>query len=185
MHSSVREANLQALLLDDSEVHSHIGNLVKVYENICAEDVCRMRLANMVDVVHLMQQESNLVYDGTRLCESSLPDSVLIPFIRFLKRKQQATGGTTSLDSTLATAIHPEAKFLDKFSLRGVQYSTVKYRMHNSHIVFGHYQLDTSKAPSQPELGQIIYIFLHPGVSTPHTTPSKHKPLHPDLYLYV
>ena len=182
MHSSVREANLQALLLDDSEVRSHVGDLVEVYENICAEDVRGTRLAHMVDVVRLMQQEPNLVYDGTRLGESSLPDSVLIPFIRFLKLKQQATGDPTSLDSPPGTAIHPEAKFLDKFSLRGVQYSTAKYRTCNSHILFGHCRLGAPKAPSQPEPGQIIYIFLHSGVSTPHIAPPKHKPL---LYLCV
>jgi hypothetical protein len=173
MHSSIREANLQALLLDDSdsEVRSHVGDLVEVYKNICAEDVRGTRLAHMVDVVHLTQQEPDLVYDGTRLCESSIPDSVLIPFIWFLKRKQQATGDAPSLDSPPGATIHPEAKFLDKFSLRGVQYTTVKYRTRNSHILFRHYQSDASKAPSQPESepGQIISIFLHSGVSTPHS----------------
>ena len=116
MHSSIREANLQALLLDDSEVRSRIGNLVAVYENICAEDVCGTRLAHMVDAVHLTQQGPSLVYNGTHLCGSSLPDSALIPFIQFLKRKEQATGDTTSLDSPPGIAMHPEVKLLDKFS---------------------------------------------------------------------
>jgi hypothetical protein len=188
MHSSAREANLQALLLDDSEVRSHVGNLVEVYENICAEDVRGTRLAHMVDVVRLTEQEPNLVYDGTRLCKSNLPNSVLIPFIRFLKRKQ-ATGYATSLDGPPSTAIHPEAMFLDKFSLQGVQYSTMNYRTRNSHILFRHNQSDASKAPSQPEPGQITHIFLHSGVSAPHTalrtTPPTRRPLHPDLYLCV
>jgi hypothetical protein len=186
MHSSVREANLQALLLDDSEVRSHVGNLVEVYENICAEDVRGTRLAHMVDAVRLTQQEPSLVYDGTRrLCESSLPDSALIPFVQFLKCKQQATGDATSLDSPPGTAAHPKATFLDKFSLRGVQYSTEKYKTRNSHILFRHHQSDTPKVPSQLVPGQIIYIFLHSSVSTPYATPSEHKPLHPDLYLSV
>ncbi|KAF8470345.1 hypothetical protein DFH94DRAFT_604409, partial [Russula ochroleuca] len=49
MHSSIREANLQALLLDDSEVRSQVSNLVEVYESIRAEDVCGTCLAHMVD----------------------------------------------------------------------------------------------------------------------------------------
>jgi hypothetical protein len=95
---------------------AHVSDLVEVYKNICAEDVRGTRLAHMVDVVRLMQQEPDLIYDGTRLCESSIPDSVLIPFIRFLKRKQQATGDAAdapSLDSPPGATIHPEAKFLD------------------------------------------------------------------------
>ena len=193
MHSSVREANLQALLLDNSDVRSHVGDLVEVYEKICAEDVRGTRLAHMVDMDHVVRQGPNLVYDiRTRLHESSLPDSVSIPFIRFLKRKKQAAGDV-SLDSppglgTLpGTATHPDVKFLDKFSLRGVQYSTAKYRTRNSHILFGHHQADAPNVSSQslPEPGQIIYIFLHSGVSTtPHTT-SPNQPLHPDLYLCV
>lgn len=183
MHSSVREANLQALLLDDSEVRSQVGNLVEVYESIRAEDVRGTRLAHMVDAVHLTQQELNVVFDGARLCESSLPDYVLNPFIWFLKRKQQ--GDTADLNSPPGTAIHPGAKSLDKFSLQGVQYSTVKYRARNSHILFGRHQSDTSKAPSQPEPGQIMYIFLHSGVSTPRTAHPKHNPYHPNLYLCV
>jgi hypothetical protein len=181
MHSSIREANLQALLLDDSEVRSQVSNLVEVYESIRAEDVCGTCLAHMVDVVHLTQQEPNLVFDGAHLCKSSLPDYVLNPFIQFLKRKQQ--GDTADLNSPPGVAIHPGAKSLDKISLQGVQYSTVKYRAHNSHILFGCHQSDTSKAPSQPEPGQIMYIFLHSGVSTPRTAPPKHNPYHPNLYL--
>jgi hypothetical protein len=185
MHSSVREANLQALLLDNSEVRSHVGNLVEVYENICAEDVRGTRLAHMVDMDHVVQQGPKLVYDRACLRESSLPDSALLPFLRFLKRKKQAAGDATGQDSSPGTAMHPKVKLLDKFSLRGVQYSTEKYRTRNSHILFGRHQLDGPKAPSQSEPGQIVYIFLHSDVSTPHTTSPKHEPLHPDLYLCV
>ena len=188
MHSSVTEANLQALLLDSSEVRLHVGDLVEAYENICAEDVHGTRLAHMVDVDHVVRQGPNLVYD-TRTClhESSLPDSVSIPFIRFLTLKKQAAEDA-SLDSPPCTlpgiATHFAVKFLDKFSLRGVQYSTAKYRTRNSHIIFGHHQSDAPRVLSQPEPGQIIDIFLHSGVSTPHIASPK-QPLHPDLYLCV
>jgi hypothetical protein len=184
MHSSVREANLQALLLDNGEVRSHAGNLVEVYENICAEDVRGTRLAYMVDMDHVVQQGPKLVYDRTRLRKSSLPDSALIPFLRFLKRKKHAAGDATGQDSSPGTATRPEVQLLDKFSLRGVQYSTEKYRTRNSHILFRHRQSDGPETPSQPEPGpgQIIHIFLH---FTPPTTSPKHKPLDPDIYLCV
>jgi hypothetical protein len=183
MHSSVREANLHALLSDDSEVRSHVGNLVEVYEGIRAQDVRGTRLAHMVDAVHLTRQEPNLVYDGTRLRESNLPDSVLAPFVQFLNYKQQSTVDSTGRDNPPGTAIHPEAKFLGKFSLRGVQYSTVSCRARNSYILFRNFQSDSCNGPSEPEPGQITHIFIHSGVSTSHT-PSK-QPLHPDVYICV
>jgi hypothetical protein len=79
---------------------------------------------------------------------------------------------------------------LSSWTLRGVQYTTVKYRTRNSHILFRHYQSDASKASSQPESepGQIISIFLHSGVSTPHSTSPNlclcvrpYLPLRPEL----
>ena len=39
MRSSLREANFRAMLADDSEVCSHVGNLVEAYEAVHAEDV--------------------------------------------------------------------------------------------------------------------------------------------------
>jgi hypothetical protein len=181
MHSSVREANLQALLSDNSELSSHVGDLVEVYRNICAEDVRGTRLAHMVDMNHVVQQGPNLVYDRRRLRKSSLPDSALSPFLQFLKRKKQTTTkDATSQDGSPGTATHPEVKLLDKFSLRGVQYSTEKYRTRNSHIIFRHHQLDGPRAPSQAESGQIIHVFLH---STPHATVAT-SPKH-NLYLCV
>ena len=96
----MREANLQALLSDDSELHTHIGDLVRVYKNTHTEDVCRTQLAHIVDAVRLTQQEPgpNLIYDRTSLHISSLPDSVLALFVWFLTCKQQPTEGSTSLD---------------------------------------------------------------------------------------
>jgi hypothetical protein len=66
MHSSVREANLQALLSDNSELSSDVGDLVEVYRNICAEDVRGTRLAHMVDMNHVVQQGPNLAVVSTR-----------------------------------------------------------------------------------------------------------------------
>lgn len=187
MHSSTREANLHALLSDDSEVRSHVGNLVEVYEGIRAEDVRGTHLAHMVDAVHVTGQEPNLVYDRTRLRESDLPDIVLAPFVWFLNYKQQATPvDSTGRDNPPGTAIHPEAKFLDKFSLRGVQYSTVSCRTRNSHILFRNLPLDACNGPSEPQPGQITHVFFHSGVSTSHTLPKPRcKPLHPDVYICV
>ena len=180
MHSSAREANFQALLSDDCEVRAHVGELVEVYENIRAEDVRGTRLAHMVDAAHPMQQEPSLVYDRTRMRQSSLPDSVLTPFVRFLNCK------STNLDGPPDTAIPREARFLDKFSLRGVEYSTVRCRIRNSHVLFRHFEPDGSRASNQPEPGQITHIFLHSSVPTSYTPPKqKHKPLHPGFYLCV
>jgi hypothetical protein len=131
----------------------------------------------MVDMNRVVQQGPNLVYDTRRLHKSSLPDSALTPFLQFLKRKKQATKDAASQDGSPGTATHPEVKLLDNFSLRGVQYSTEKYRTRNSHIIFPHHQSDGPRAPSQAESGQIIHIFLH---STPHATSPKHN-----LYLCV
>jgi hypothetical protein len=182
MHSSAREANFQALLSDDRDVRTHVGDLVEVYENIRAEDVRGTRLAHMVDAAHPTQQEPSLVYDGTRMRQSTLPDSLLAPFVQFLNRKQQTAVRSTNLDGPPGTAISREAKFLDKFSLRGVEYSTVECRIRNSHVLFRHFEPDAS---NQPEPGQITHIFLHSFVSTSPRPPKNNEPLHPGIYLCV
>src|SRR6266702_889341 len=61
MCSSTREANLQALLEDNSEVHSHVGDLVEVYKGILAKDVRGTHLAHMTDTVHLTQKTAGLL----------------------------------------------------------------------------------------------------------------------------
>ena len=58
MHSSVREANFQALLSDDRELRSHVSDLVEVYDTIRTEDVRGTRLAHMV---HVTQSQPDLV----------------------------------------------------------------------------------------------------------------------------
>jgi hypothetical protein len=161
MHSSVREANFQALLSDDSEMRSHVSDLVEVYEAFRTEDVRGTRLAHMVDAAHVTQPQPDLVYDETRLRESRLPDSALAPFIQFLNCKYDVTAGSSNLNSLAHTIISPEASFLDSFSLRGVQYSTKSYRTRNSHILFRSFQGNASMAPGRSMPGQITHIFLH------------------------
>jgi len=91
---------------------------------------------------------------------------------------------STNLDGPPDTAIPREAKFLDKFSLRGVEYSTVRCRIRNSHVLFRHFEPDTSRASNQPESGQITHISSIP--LFPHHTPFLNiKPLHPGFYLCV
>jgi hypothetical protein len=49
----MREANFQALLSDDSEMRSHVSDLVEVYEAFRTEDVRGTRLAHIVDAAHV------------------------------------------------------------------------------------------------------------------------------------
>ncbi|KAH9019649.1 hypothetical protein EDB85DRAFT_1872998, partial [Lactarius pseudohatsudake] len=64
-------------------------------------------------------------------------------------------------------SVSPRAKLLDKFSLRGVQYSTASCQTRNSHILFKPPKPDSSEPLTHPEIGQIIHIFLHPQINTP------------------
>lgn len=189
MHSSAREANFQALLSDDSEMRSHVSDLVEVYEAIRTEDVRGTRLAHMVDAACVTQPQSDLVYDGTRLRELSLPDSVLASFVQFLGCKYQVTVGSSSLNSLAHTVISPEAKFLDSFSLRGVQYSTTSYRTRNSHILFRSFQSgdsgSKSKASSHSKPGQITHIFLHSLSPSPHSRGAHGGSCRPAVYVCV
>jgi hypothetical protein len=184
MHSSVREAKFRAILTDDSEVRSHVGNLVEAYEAVRTEDAHGTRLAHMVNAAHLTSQ--HLVYDGTRLHDSSLPGPVLETFIYFLEHRHQVTVDPTSLDSLRGSGISREDRFLDSFSLRGVQYSTVSHRTRNSHILFHSLQLgDAPTAPNLIEPGQITHIFLHFLPHSPHPTTVQGGPRRLDVYLCV
>jgi hypothetical protein len=178
MHSSVREANLRALLSDDSEVRSHVSELVEVYESILAEDVRGTRLAHMIDVVHPTQQTTDIAYDGKRLRESSLPDAILPVFAHFLSCKYQA------FEPVDATEVSLKTQFLDKFSLQGVQYSTATCRARDSHIFFRPSQM--SKLQACPEPGQITHIFVH-SHAPDHRSPlaSRGQIHHPSVYLCV
>ena len=151
MRSSTREANLQALLEDDSEVRLHVGDLVEVYKGILAEDVHGTRLAHMIDAVHLTQKTADVAYDENSLRESSLPDAILAVFRQFLHGKHLGLKDTDTVEgsSSSAAAASPMAKLLDKFSLRGVQYSTESRRARDSHVLFrsSQPQLEMSKPP--------------------------------------
>ena len=129
----------------------------------------------MVNVAHLTSQQ--LGYDRTHLHKSSLPGLALETFIRLLEHKHQATVDPTRLDGLRDSEISWEARFLDSFSLRGVQYSTVSHRTRNSHILFHPLQLsDASTAPNLPEPGQITHIFLHALPPSPHSITTQGGP---------
>lgn len=165
MHSFMREANFQALLSDDSEMCSHVSDLVEVYEAFQTEDVHKIHLAHMVDAAHVTQPQPDPAYDETHLHESKLPNSALASFIQFLNCKYNVTTGSSNPSSNLNSLAHTiislEASFLDSFSLQGVQYLTKNYRMHNSHILFWSIQGDASMAPGHSMPSQITHIFLH------------------------
>jgi hypothetical protein len=179
MHSSVREANLQALLSDNSEVRSHVGDLVEVYNTIHAEDVRGTRLAHMIDAAHLAQQTPDFAYDGKRVRESGLPDAILAVFIQFLNCKHPGLKAVEATEGPSSAAASPKAKLLDKFSLRGVQYSTATCRTRDSHVFF------RSPPMSTPQAGQITHIFLHSYVPAPRSPASRGQPHHPSVYLCV
>jgi hypothetical protein len=187
MHSSVREANFQALLSDDSEMRSHVRDLVEVYEAIRTEDVRGTRLAHMVHAAHPTQQPE-LVYDGMHLRDSSLPDSVLESFVQFLNCNHRTTAESSNLNSLIHPVVSTEAKFMNSISLRGVQYSTTNYRTRNSHVLFRPFRLGsttTGKALGHSKPGQITHIFLHslsPSPSSPTADGSSHNPY---VYLVV
>ena len=165
MHSFMREANFQALLSDDSEMCSHVSDLVEVYEAFQTEDVHKIHLAHMVDAAHVTQPQPDPAYDETHLHESKLPNSALASFTQFLNCKYNVTTGSSNPSSNLNSLAHTiislEASFLDSFSLQGVQYLTKNYRMHNSHILFWSIQGDASMAPGHSMPSQITHIFLH------------------------
>ena len=160
MRSSTREANLHSLLEDDSEVRSNIGDLVEVYKSILAEDVRGTRLAHMIDAVHFTQQTADIAYDGNSLRESNLPDAILAVFRQFLHCKYPGLREKDTADDYSVSS--PKAKVLDRFSLRGVQYSTASRRARDSHVFFRSPTESRSETSRSPEPGQIIHIFLDP-----------------------
>ncbi|KAH9008495.1 hypothetical protein EDB83DRAFT_2235405, partial [Lactarius deliciosus] len=153
MRSSIREANLKALLEDDSEVRSRVGDLVEVYKGILAKDARGTRLAHMIDVVHLTQKTADIAYDGNSLYESSLPDAILAAFRQFLHCKYPGLREEDATEGSSTPVASPEAKVLDRFSLHGVQYSTASRRACDSHVFFQ--SPHTGSEMSKPEPGQI------------------------------
>ena len=97
---------------------------METYREILAEDVRGTRLAHMIDAVHLTQQTADIAYDGNSLRESSLPDAILATFRQFLRCKHPGLRDEDTTENSSDIIVPPKAKVLDKFSLRGVQYST-------------------------------------------------------------
>lgn len=157
LHSSAREAKLEALLADNSEVQERVGELAKTYEAFLAEDVQGMRLAHLASTTRLMQQP-DIAFDEKGLRDLNLSDDMLLLLAQFLNQKHKTTkyhiGGSLS-------KISPNAKLLDKISLQGVQYSTVGRRTRNSHVLFRLPQTDTSGSSTRLKPGQITDIFIH------------------------
>jgi hypothetical protein len=169
MRSSAREAKLQALLFDHREMREGVDELVKVHQAFRAEDVRGTRLAHMVDMTQLTQQP-DFVFDETCLRDMSIPEAVLLPLARFLNRKHTTT--IYSSNGSSGISVSPNAKFLDKFSFRGVQYSTASCRVRNSHIFFRPPESDSTESLAKLEPGQIIYAFLHHQIRVDlHRTP--------------
>ena len=182
MHGSAREAKLQALLSDHSEVREQVGELTKTYESILAEDVRGTRLAHMVGATWLTQW-LDVAFDETRLLDSNLTDATLVLLAHFLNRKYRTSRYRSG--SSLRNILSTKAKLLDKFSLRGVQYSTAGSRTRNSHVFFRlPPQVDASESLAHPEPGQITDIFLHSQFGTPEARGEtrSHKP---SIYLCI
>ncbi len=175
MHSSAREAKLQALLSDHSEVCERVGELAKTYETFLTEDVQGTRLAHMVGTMQLVQQP-DIAFDETRLRDLNLTDAMLPLLAQFLNQKHRTT--LQHISGSLGDVVSPRAKLLDKFSLRGVEYSTTGSRTRNSHVLFRLPQIDASEPLAYPEPGQITDIFLYSQVSAP-------GPHHPSIYLCI
>jgi hypothetical protein len=163
MHSSAREAKLQALLFDHGEVREHVDELAKTYQAFLAEDTHGTRLAHMIEKAQLTQQ-LDFIFEETCLHDMILPDAVLLPFLQFLHQKHAST--THSTDRFPGLSVLPRAKFLDKFSFRGVQYSTASSRTRNSRVLLRPPKLDSSESLANPEAGQIIHAFLHSQINT-------------------
>jgi len=163
MCSSVKEAKLHALLFNNGKVDKQVNELVKTYQTFLTKDVCGTHLAHMIDMTQLTQQP-DLIFDEMCLHDMILPDAVLLPFSQFLHQKHATTIHST--DRSPSLLVLPRAKFLDKFSFRGVQYSTTRSWTRNSHVLFRPPKLDSSESLTNPEPGQIIHAFLHSQINT-------------------
>ena len=182
MHSSAREAKLQALLSDHSEVRERVSELMKTYGTILAEDGRGTRLAHLVGATQLTHQ-LDIAFDGTRLRDSNLTDAMLVLLAQFLNRKHGTTIYHTN--GSLGNILSPRAKILDKFSLRGVQYSTAGSRTRNSRVLFRLPQIDASESLARLEPGQITDIFFHCQASAPGAWEDERQSCHPSIYLCI
>jgi hypothetical protein len=141
-----------------------------------------MRLAHMIDTVHLTQQTADIAYNGNSLRESSLPNAILAVFRQFLHCKHPGLRGEDAAEGSSTSIASPKVKVLDRFSLRSVQYSTASRRACDSHVFF---RSETSSPPPSPEPGQITHIFLHPYVPAPRCPTSPGQRHGPSIYVCV
>jgi hypothetical protein len=132
----------------------------------------------MVDAVRLTEQEPDFTYDATRLRESNLPDDVLALFEHFLKGVDQGAMGF--MDNSSDGTTSPKVITMNKFSFRGVEYSTATCRTRNSHVFF------RSPGSANPlDSGQIIYIFFKSQVPTARSIAASAQPQHSPVYVCV
>jgi hypothetical protein len=178
MHSSVREANLQALLSDNSELRSRVGDLTEVYEAILAEDVRGTCLAHMVDAVHLTEPGPDFIYDRKRLRGLTLPDEIIASLVHFLKGEHIGAMDSQASDGRPDGTISPKVDSLDKFSLRGVEYATRTCRSRNSHVLF------QARSAAHPEAAQITCIFFNFQVPS-HSMLASVQQGYPPVYICV
>ena len=182
MRSSAREAKLHAILFDHGEVCKCVNELAKTYQAFLAEDVHGTCLAHMIDMSQLTQHP-DLIFNEMCLRDTILPNAVILPFLWFLSQKHATTIHSTN--KSPAFLILPRAKFLDKFSFRGVQYSTASSRTHNSHILFRPGRPDSSESLANPEPGQIIHTFLHTEVHTHCAQEDEGQVCNSSIYLCI
>jgi len=178
---------LQTLLKDDTEVCSHVGDLVEVYKSILAEDVCRTHLAHMINTVHLTQKTADIAYDEDSLHETSLSNAIIAALTKFLHCKHPGLSEKDGVKGSSASVASSKAKVLDRFSLHGVQYSTASHRACDSQVFFQPPLplSEMSELKPSPEPGQITHIFLHPQALAPchPTSPGQHH--QPPIYICV
>ena len=136
----------------------------------------------MVGVTQLTKR-LDIAFDETCLHDSNLTNATLVLLAHFLNRKYKMPIYHTS--SSLGVILSPRAKLLDKFSLRGVQYSTAGSRMHNSHDFFRLPQIGAPESLAHPEPGQITNIFLYSQVRTPGAREEERWSHHTTIYLCI
>ena len=90
MHSSAREAKLQALLFDRSEVREGVDELVTTYEAFHTEDVRGTCLAHIINMAQLAWQP-NFIFDKSCLHNMSIPEALLSPLVQFLNQQYMMT----------------------------------------------------------------------------------------------
>jgi hypothetical protein len=186
MRSSSREGKLRALLSDHSEVRESVSELANTYEAFLAEDVRGTRLAHMVEEAQVTQElDHHVTFDETSLHESSLPHAILLLLVQFLNQKHRTILYSSSSDDSTRRMLSPRVRLLDKFSLRGVEYSTAGHRTRNSHVLFSAPMSNSSEISGNLGSGQITHVFIHSQVSAPGAQEDEQWLHHLPIYLCI